>query len=475
MKDFKYFIPIDIYNHEEKTRVNEPVKIDLYFDIFKPNEEGIIVKDQEGNNITFQTFNCIKENNKLIFASIYILCSFRPEEKKRIFNVFLSDKSFGKKDIIGIKKLPTKLDDGFVNLDTGKYIIELCKGTAQGHGGSKWGIRYFENKDQGINLIKDSNNAFGGVYGPFFTVENGLINPPAHMIMDIDVVTEGPLACIYRMHGKIPNGLREELKNKSLSIYWSFFFNSDWFIRSYYLDDYMTEIDGKECKNKMTVGDEIESGKDNLLLNGYRHYDDTDYRSGDLYAEILLKKINELKESKPELVANAMKKLNIDPNEDPSSWHWDNYWRMFCLVEDTMPREDLKKVVKEIGQDANKTVWSNKDHCTVKKDSNFVDVNQVPQQTIFAINTNKSCESNSENNYSFVRYSNNNIGRLQIVQRKASGWVNWGTNGENEFPELPSGSTIYSAYGKFDNWKNEVDKMEERLSVKINQTLKNNN
>ena len=40
----------------------------------------------------------------------------------------------------------------------------------------------------------------------------------------------------------------------------------------------------------MTVGDEIESGKDNLLLNGYRHYDETEYRSGDLYAEILLKK-----------------------------------------------------------------------------------------------------------------------------------------------------------------------------------------
>ena len=294
------------------------------------------------------------------------------------------------------------------------------------------------------------------------------------MIMDIDVVTEGPLACIYRMHGKIPNGLREELKNKSLEIYWSFFYNSDWFIRSYYLDDFMTEIDGKECKNKMTVGDEIESGKDNLLLNRYRHYEDTDYRSGDLYAEILLKKINELKESKPELVANAMEKLNIDPNEDASSWHWDNYWRMFCLVEDTMPAEELKRVVKEIGQDANKIVWSNKDHCTVKKDVNFVDVNQVPQQTIFAINTNKSCETNSENNYSFVRYSNNNIGRLQIVQRKASGWVNWGTNGENEFPELPSGSTIYSAYGKFDDWKNEVDKMEERLSVKINQILKNN-
>ena len=64
--------------------------------------------------------------------------------------------------------------------------------------------------------------------------------------------------------------------------------------------------------------------------------------------------------------------------------------------------------------------------------------------------------------------------KITVVQRKASGWVNWGTNGENEFPELPSGSTIVSAYGKFDNWKKEVDKMEERLSIKINQTLKIN-
>ena len=92
MKDFEYFIPIDIYNNTKAERVNEPIKIDLHFDIFKPNEEGIDVKDQEGNEITFQTFNCIKENNKLIFASIYILCSFRSDEKKKSYNVFLSHK-----------------------------------------------------------------------------------------------------------------------------------------------------------------------------------------------------------------------------------------------------------------------------------------------------------------------------------------------------------------------------------------------
>ena len=471
---FEYFIPVDVYNLEKKERINEPVKIDLHFDIFLPNEYGINLNDENDNQIPFQIFNTIKKNDKLVFASIYIICSFLPNQKKKSFKFLLSKESIKTNNLEGIKKCQTKLEDGFVNLDTGKYIIELCKGTAKGHGGSKWGIRHFEHKEQGINLIKDNNNAFGGVYGPFFTVENGLINPPAHMTMNINVITEGPLACVYKMHGIIPDGLRNELKNKKLEIYWSFFYNSDWFIRSYYLDNYVTHIDGKECKNKMTVGDEIESGKNNLQLDQYCHYEDTTYRGGDLYAEILLKKINEIKDRNPKLVMNAMKKLNIDPNEDPSSWHWDNYWRMFCLVEQTMPLEDLTREVKEIGLDANETVWANEDHCTIIKTKKPVDVNAEKQQTIFAINTNKTCETNSENSYSFVRYSNNNIARLQIVQRKASGWVNWGTNGENEYPELPSGSTIYSAYGKFYNWKNEVDKMEERLSIKINQILKIN-
>ena len=53
----------------------------------------------------------------------------------------------------------------------------------------------------------------------------------------------------------------------------------------------------------------------------------------------------------------------------------------------------------------NKIVWSNKEHCTINKKNDFVDVNAEPQQTIFAINTNKTCETNSSTNYSFVRYT----------------------------------------------------------------------
>jgi hypothetical protein len=55
------------------------------------------------------------------------------------------------------------------------------------------------------------------------------------------------------------------------------------------------------------------------------------------------------------------------------------------------------------------------------------------------------------------------VPRMQIVQRHESGWVKWGTNGENEYPEMPSGSTIWSAYGQFPNWETEVARMETPL------------
>ena len=123
-------------------------------------------------------------------------------------------------------------------------------------------------------------NAFGGVYGPFFTPENGLVNPPAHMVIDVEPVVEGPVFCQYRMRGTVPDGLRPELQDKSLEIWWSFYHRSHWFVRSYFVDDYETTIDGRPCRNRMTVGDEIESGKGKLLLSTYKHYQGTRYRAG---------------------------------------------------------------------------------------------------------------------------------------------------------------------------------------------------
>ena len=59
----------------------------------------------------------------------------------------------------GITQLPTELADGVRRLDTGHYVLELCRGTADGTAAGKWGIRYFEAKAEGKNLIKDCGNA----------------------------------------------------------------------------------------------------------------------------------------------------------------------------------------------------------------------------------------------------------------------------------------------------------------------------
>jgi hypothetical protein len=179
-----------------------------------------------------------------------------------------------------IQQLKPELRDGFRRLDTGVYIVELCRGTGEGHGGAKWGIRYFEEKQQQINLIHQCKNAFGGVYGPFFTPGNGLVNPPADLVINIDPLFEGSIACQYRLHGVIPEGLRPELANKRLEMIWTFFAYTPWFTRTYFLDPYSTTIDGRPCRNRMTVGDEIESGKGNLLLSTYKHDNGTAYRAG---------------------------------------------------------------------------------------------------------------------------------------------------------------------------------------------------
>lgn len=55
-------------------------------------------------------------------------------------------------------------------------------------------------------------------------------------------------------------------------------------------------------------------------------------------------------------------------------------------------------------------------------------------------------EINPESGYSMVWYTSYIVGCYQIVQRKDSGWMNCRTNGENEYPEFPTGSTIYSIW-----------------------------
>ena len=119
------------------------------------------------------------------------------------------------------------------------------------------------------------------------TPENGLINPPEHTVVDIEVVEQGPVYHHYRMRGAIPDGLLPELRGKRFAIDWKFSWNTPWFQRRYWVDDFSTVINGRSVTNKITVGDEFESGPGNLLFDRFAAYGGTRYRAGDPYAEEL--------------------------------------------------------------------------------------------------------------------------------------------------------------------------------------------
>lgn len=65
-------------------------------------------------------------------------------------------------DISGIQTLPGRESDCFARLNTGCFDLEMCRGTAQGVGSSKWGLRHFRALQDGVELLPSGNNAIGG-------------------------------------------------------------------------------------------------------------------------------------------------------------------------------------------------------------------------------------------------------------------------------------------------------------------------
>ena len=174
-------------------------------------------------------------------------------------------------------------------------------------------------------------------------------------------------------------------------MWWTFYHGSPWFERTYVLDPYETIIDRRPVSNRMTVGDEIESGKGNLLLSTYKHYGGTAYRAGDLYAGILLDCVNRMRKDHPAETAAALEQLGIDVEEDPSTWHWDHYWRLFCVIEGALPRDVLTKQLDTIVETANRVVWSDRAHTFVHYRDDFIEVDAAPDQTIFPTDARKTC------------------------------------------------------------------------------------
>ena len=452
-------------NPDGISRQNEPVITRLFFKQQPIDPTQVKLVDEKGDIVPHQLFDVVyDETNRLITACSIAFIVTNLNQLVENYTLYLDSKS-QLNNLKGITQLDTTLKDGIKRLDTGHYVLELCRGTADGTSYGKWGIRYFAAKAEGRNLIKDCSNAIGGFYGPFFTPANGLINPPEHTIVECQTEVEGPIYCRYRFNGQIPNGLDPALHNKSFSIVWEFFYQSPWFRRTYYVDDFETSVDGMPVINKITVGDEYESGQNNVVFSRFASYGGTYYRQGDLYANILADEVNRiLSQPLDELSPNARRyRESIGDNINAVSW--DFFWRLFCVKEGILSDEEIKAHVKTILRKAHHVVHNSDRNKTVLF-AKEVEVNSVPEQTIFPLAANKTAEINPESGYAMVWYTSNIVGRYQIVQRKDSGWVNWGTNGENEYPELPTGSTIYTAYGQFDDWQKQADSMEKNIDVK---------
>lgn len=364
----------------------------------------------------------------------------------------------------GISLLEGKEADCFARLHTGQFDLELCRGTAKGVGASKWGIRHFRHLQDQVELLPSGNNAIGGFYGPFFTPENGLINPPEHTIVEIDVLEQGPVLHHYRMRGTIPDGLLPELRGKHFTIDWKFSWQTPWFQRQYQVDDFQTVINGRAVTNKITVGDEFESGVGKLLFDRFAAYGGTRYRAGDPYAEELVTMVGStVAHSANQSAKFAEFRAQLS---DMAAAHWDLYWRMFSAWEQVLDEDELRQRLAQvrarahIRADLNQRQW--------QLSASPVEVSTLAHETIFPGPASKTVEYDSASGRAMIWWTSQPSGAFQIVQRRQSGWVNWGTNGENECPELPVGVTIKTAYGQFAaHWTQMADALETAPHVTV--------
>ena len=167
----------------------------------------------------------------------------------------------------------------------------------------------------------------------------------------------------------------------------------------------------------------------------------------------------------PESEAPAgLKKFKEAIGDDINKVSWDYFWRLFSVREGVLSDDEIRSHVRGILEEAHQAV-----HRSPRKDDvqsgGLIDVSAEPDETIFPLDADKTVELNPKTGYAMVWYTSSPVARYQIVQRPASGWVNWGTNGENEYPELPIGSTIYTAYGRFERWEDEADRMASPVAV----------
>ncbi len=443
-------VKIKITNPQEKIKIPVPVKFSAPDDI---TGNYWVVKNNSGKTCVAQRLHNDSDHN---FVAIVNFSG--PEEELSFDHEIEEDK------VKGIKEIPqAKENDAYVHLNTGKFDFELCRGTAQGEGSSKWGLRHFMAVDEKRDLLPSGNNAMGGFYGPFFTPDNGLINPAEHLIVDIKPIENGPVMKEYRLSGRIPDGLKPELHGKRFALDWSFYYDVPFFSRVYHVDHFQTTVNQRSIVDKITVGDEFESGIGQLVFDRFATYDGVWYREGDPYSGQLANKVQELVHDGQKR-SNRFEDFRKQLTSNMANAHWDLYWRLFSVWENALSQDEIETNLHDVRQKAFVLAELNDRPWLFSADP--VNVSEVKDQTVFAGPATKSAEINTQTGQAMVWQTEHASNAFQIVQRPQSGWQNWGTNAENECPSLPVGSLIHTAYGPYqNNWREVADSLEALADV----------
>jgi hypothetical protein len=440
-------------------RTDEPVRFPLR-GTYDRLPGQLVLRDDHGTAIPFQITRRDAAGAPTPDSSLVFVASLAAGVRERRYRLEVGSPELAAGD--GIQLLDPVQADGVCRLDTGTYVIELCRGRADGSTAGKWGVRYFAESGGGESLIKDYCNALGGVYGPYFTPENGLINPPEHAVAEVTVLEEGPVLCEYRLDIEVPDGLDPVLHDSHIEVVWSFYHRSRWVDRQYRITEYETVVDGMRVANQMTVGDEFEGGQGRLLFSRFAAWPETVYRGGDPYSNVLTGALEDLLASVPrdgtperdefhDAFAGGIRAASYD-------WYWRPLSVIESFVEPAIIRDRLERIQDESGEAMRAAIVG-----APLLSSDAVDVSAEPEQTAFVRTATKTAMLDPSNGYAVVWCTSQPVRRFQIVQRPQSGWVNWGTNGENEFPELPSGTTIRMSYGPTEDWTADAARMESPL------------
>src|SRR5699024_5980695 len=110
-----------------------------------------------------------------------------------------------------------------------------------------------------------------------------------------------------------------------------------------------TVINGRSVADKITVGDEFESGPGELVFDRFESHHGTGYRVGDPYAQELVTLVEESLDT-IDHESEKFTQIRDQLADGMESAHWDLYWRLFCAWERALPDDEISRrlaVVRE--------------------------------------------------------------------------------------------------------------------------------